>query len=262
MADRTAPLLPHGTFRRYYRNEQQRREKIKEWFDAAAHHYDWITQVASFGTGMRYRRDALIRAGIAPGMSVLDVGSGTGTIAAEAQRIVGSSGLVVALDPSLGMLARAAARDVRRRTAGIAEALPFADGRFDLLTMGYALRHVADLRATFREYHRVLSPGGKVLLLEITPPSSRPAHRLLALYMGRMIPWLAAVGGGGRSARDLMRYYWDTIEHCVQPATILAALAEAGFSSPERHLQHGILSEYRAVRRAADGGPAAPQPAP
>lgn len=248
MAAPSTPLPPHPPLHRYYRDEEERRRKIGSWFNAAAGDYDWINQAASFGTGTRYRREALLRAGLAPGMSLLDAGSGTGVVAAQGQSIVGGSGLVVALDPSLGMMGHAAKRGVRRRVRGVAEALPFPDEKFDVLSMGYALRHVVDLRATFREYRRVLKTGGKVLLLEITPPSSRLAHHLLGFYMGRLLPFLARFGRGGRSSRELMEYYWDTIERCVPPATILQALAEAGFQGPDRHVEHGILSEYTAVR--------------
>jgi demethylmenaquinone methyltransferase/2-methoxy-6-polyprenyl-1,4-benzoquinol methylase len=248
MAATTNPLPPHPPLDRYYRDEEERRRKIGSWFNAAAGDYDWINQAASFGTGTWYRREALLRAGLAPGMSLLDAGSGTGVVAAQGQSIVGGSGLVVALDPSLGMMGHAAKRGVRRRVRGVAEALPFPDGKFDLLSMGYALRHVADLRATFREYRRALKPGGKVLLLEITRPSSPLAHHLIGFYMGRLLPFLARFGRGGKSSRELMEYYWDTIERCVPPATILQALAEAGFKDPKRHVEHGILSEYTAVR--------------
>jgi demethylmenaquinone methyltransferase / 2-methoxy-6-polyprenyl-1,4-benzoquinol methylase len=248
MAVSSTPLPPHPPLERYYRDEQERRRKIGSWFNDAAGDYDWINRAASFGTGTWYRRQALLRAGLAPGMALLDAGSGTGVVAAQAQGIVGSGGLVVALDPSLGMLGRAAKRGVRRRVRGVAEALPFPDQKFDLLSMGYALRHVVDLRATFQEYHRVLKAGGRVLLLEITPPSSRLAHRLLGFYMGRLLPFLARFGRGGRSSRELMEYYWDTIERCVPPATILQALADAGFKDPRRNVENGILSEYTAVR--------------
>ena len=248
MTTSTTPLPPHPPLDRYYRDEEERRRKVGSWFNEAAGDYDWINQAASFGTGTWYRKQALLRAGLAPGMSLLDAGSGTGVVAAQAQSIVGRSGRVVALDPSLGMLEHAAKRGVRRRARGVAEALPFPDEKFDLLSMGYALRHVVDLRATFQEYRRVLKVGGKVLLLEITPPSSRLAHHLLGLYMGRLLPFLARFGRGGRSSRELMEYYWDTIERCVPPATILQALAEAGFQEPRRFVEHGILSEYTAVR--------------
>lgn len=241
-------LRPHPPLTRYYQDEEQRWRRISTWFNGAAGDYDWLNQAASFGSGSWYRRQALLRAGLAEGMSLLDTGSGTGVIAALGHQIVGSRGLVVALDPSLGMMSHAAARGVNHRVRGIAETLPFPAERFDRLTMGYALRHVADLRATFREYRRVLKPGGKVLLLEITRPSSRLQHLLLKLYLGRIVPFLARFGRGGRTSQELMEYYWDTIESCVPPDVILAALREAGFSNVERLVQNGILSEYTGVR--------------
>jgi demethylmenaquinone methyltransferase/2-methoxy-6-polyprenyl-1,4-benzoquinol methylase len=244
----SAPLPPHPLLERYYRNEEERRSRIGTMFDEAATDYDWINQALSFGSGAWYRKQALLRAGLEPGMRVLDTGSGTGVVAAQAQSIVGSGGGVVALDPSLGMLSHAAKRGVRRRVRAVAEVLPFPDQRFDLLSMGYALRHVVDLRATFREYRRVLKPGGRVLLMEITPPSSRLGHGLLGFYMGRIAPLMARFGRGGKSSQEMMEYYWDTTESCVPPAVILQALAEAGFSTPERNVEHGIFSEYTATR--------------
>jgi demethylmenaquinone methyltransferase / 2-methoxy-6-polyprenyl-1,4-benzoquinol methylase len=203
----------------------------------------------SLGSGHRYRRQALLRAGLAGGMRALDVGCGTGVLAAHAERIVGAGGAagsVVALDPSLGMLRQAGRRGVARRVRALGEALPFASGRFDFLSMGYALRHVADLRAAFAEYRRVLQPGGKVLLLEITRPEGRLAFRAAKLFLGGLVPRLARLRGGA-GPRRLMEYYWDTIEHCVPPATILAALEEAGFAGAARRVQYGMLSEYSAV---------------
>lgn len=241
------PLRPHPLLTRYYPNEEQRLRRISSWFDEAAGDYDWINQALSFGSGAWYRKQALLRSGLVEGMRLLDTGSGTGVIAALGQEIVGRRGLVVALDPSLGMMSHAARRGVRHRVRGIAEALPLSDGQFDRLTMGYALRHVADLRATFQEYRRVLKPGGKVLLLEITRPSSRVQHAVLAFYLGRVAPFLARFGRGGKSSRELMEYYWDTIESCVPPDVILEALVDAGFSQVERYVESGIFSEYTGV---------------
>jgi demethylmenaquinone methyltransferase / 2-methoxy-6-polyprenyl-1,4-benzoquinol methylase len=240
------PLAPHPPLTRYYGDEGERRRRIDAWFDEAAPTYDWIGQAMSLGSGHWYRRQALLRAGLASGMLALDVGCGTGVLAAHAQEIVGPAGAAVALDPSLGMLRETGRRGVARRVRALGEALPFAGDRFDFLSMGYALRHVADLRAAFAEYRRVLKPGGKVLLLEITRPEGRLAFRAAKLFLGGLVPRLARLKGG-RGPQRLMEYYWDTIEHCVPPATILAALEEAGLHSAGRRVQQGLLSEYSAV---------------
>ena len=165
---------PQGGCRRirwldeYYDSAEARRKRVDGMFDAGAKHYDWINGLMSFGSGRRYRSDALKRHGLAEGQQVLDVGSGTGVLALIAQETVGDQGRVVALDPSTGMLTQARANGVNSMVTGLAESLPFPDRQFDMLTMGYALRHVADLEQTFVEYRRVLKSGGKVLLLEIT----------------------------------------------------------------------------------------------
>ena len=79
-------------------------------------------------------------------------------------------------------------------------------------------------------------------------PRSRLTFHLLEIYMGRIVPLLARLGRGGRTSRDLMRYYWETIESCVAPSIIVAALNEAGFSQVERRIEMAIFSEYVAVR--------------
>jgi demethylmenaquinone methyltransferase/2-methoxy-6-polyprenyl-1,4-benzoquinol methylase len=87
-----------------------------------------------------------------------------------------------------------------------------------------------------------------VLLLEITPPRSRLATVFLKFYMGRILPFLARFGHGGRTTQTLMEYYWETIEQCVPPDVILGALKAAGFSQVERRVEIGMMSEYTAVR--------------
>jgi demethylmenaquinone methyltransferase/2-methoxy-6-polyprenyl-1,4-benzoquinol methylase len=244
-AEAPAPLRPHPLLGAYYSDEPERRRRVRAWFDESAPHYDWITQAMSLGSGHWYRRRVLSAGGVAPGARVLDVACGTGVLAEAASRLVGPQGGVVGLDPSAGMLARARGRGVSRLVLGVAEALPFPDGSFDLVTMGYALRHVADLGATFSEYRRVLRPGGRVLVLEITRPQSRLGLAFVRFYLGRVIPALARAGGG--AARELFRYYWDTIENCVPPATIIGALAAAGFAEAGRDTELALFSAYRGV---------------
>lgn len=244
-----APVAPHPVLKDYYADEAARKQRVNALFDASARHYDWITSMMSFGSGRWYRRDALLRHGLKPGMQVLDVGAGTGVMSLIAQETVGATGEVIALDPSEGMLEVARASGVKKTITGRGENLPFEANRFDLLTMGYALRHVADLVQTFSEYRRVLKPEGSVLLLEITRPQGRgPGYWLLRFYMKWVIPLITRLFRRSADAQELMRYYWDTIEHCVPPATILAALEAAGLHAVKRRVVMGIFSEYSATK--------------
>jgi demethylmenaquinone methyltransferase/2-methoxy-6-polyprenyl-1,4-benzoquinol methylase len=241
-------LPPHPLLGEYYADEAGRLKQVRRWFDASAGDYDWVNRLMSLGSGEHYRAEALRRFGLGPGERLLDAGAGTGVIAALAQKLAGPEGLVVALDPSSGMLRQAAARGVRHRVPGRAEHLPFADASFDRLTMGYALRHVADLGATFGEYARVLAPGGSLLLLEITCPRGRLGREMLRFYMRTLVPLAARWLRQRRDTATLMRYYWDTIESCVPPETILAALRAAGFEKVQRRAKLGVFSEYTAVK--------------
>ena len=241
-------VAPHPVLSDYYAGEQARRDKVDDLFDASAEHYDWICDVMSFGSGRWYRKDALLRSGIKEGMHILDVGAGTGVVSLIEQNLVGDNGFVVALDPSKGMLGEAVNLGVKRATLGLGEKLPFPDNSFDMLTMGYALRHVADLNEAFSEYLRVLKPGGKILLLEITRPESTLLRFVLKTYMKGVIPILTRIFRKSADAQELMRYYWDTIEHCVPPATIVDALKKQGGLSVDRHVALGIFSEYTAIK--------------
>lgn len=247
----TPPVLPpHPVLDRYYPGADERQTRVNQLFDDTARHYDRITSAMSLGSGSWYRRQALLRAGLAPGMSVLDVACGTGVVAGHAEKITGPDGLAIGLDRSWNMLTVAKRQRVRHAIQGIAERLPFQDERFDLLSMGYALRHVADLRTTFLEYLRVLKPGGVLLILEITRPRSGLSRAMLKAYMKFIVPPLAWLGTGSRKASTLMSYYWDTTDQCVAPDAILGVLGEVGFEAVERHVEIAVFSEYTARKPA------------
>lgn len=235
-----APLPPMPA---YYADAEGKRRFTRRMFDASAPDYDRVDRLLALGSGTRYRRQALLRHGLAPGMRMLDVAVGTGLVARGALRIVGDGGRVVGVDPSAGMMAQSSLRGLAL-ARGRAEALPFAGHSFDFLCMGYALRHLADLEAAFREFRRVLRPGGRLLVLEITRPEGRVATALLKAYLDGWLPALARLVARSRDTPTLYRYYWDTIEACVPPARILATLAAAGFSTVARGVQLGIFSEY------------------
>jgi demethylmenaquinone methyltransferase / 2-methoxy-6-polyprenyl-1,4-benzoquinol methylase len=238
--------LPAET--RYWTRTDDRQRVVNELFDRSAEHYDRTCGIMSFGSGQGYRRDALHRAGLQPGMHVLDVGTGTGLLAREIVHLLGSSGRVVGLDPSWNMMA-AGRRELNLRfVQGLAERLPFPDSRFDFVTMGYALRHVPDLDQAFLEYRRVLKPGGRVLLLEIARPASRLGLALARIYFGMVVPLVTRIGTGSASAAELMRFYWETIAQCVPSEAVLASLERTGFTAPDRAVVRGIFSEYTATR--------------
>lgn len=241
-----APLAPHPPLQDYYGDASKREGFVRTIFDDTAPWYDQTISFMSFGSGDRYRREAVLRHGLQPGMKMLDVASGTGVVARAALEATKNALDVVALDPSIGMLL--AGRAKLERVQAKAESLPVANERFDFLTIGFALRHFADLRAVFEECRRALKPGGTLLILELTAPQSGAARAFLGFYLGRVVPFVARVRSGNREAGTLMRYYWDTIRTCVRPEAILQALSEAGFTDVKRHVELGIFSEYSARR--------------
>jgi demethylmenaquinone methyltransferase/2-methoxy-6-polyprenyl-1,4-benzoquinol methylase len=241
------PLPPHPPLAQYAGSPTGRQRYVNALFDTGAPHYDRIASLMSFGTGGLYRRHALRRHGLRPGMRMLDVATGTGLVARAAADILGAEGSIVGLDPSRAMLDQSQGLGSATLVQGVGEALPFADGTFDFLTMGYALRHVPDLETTFREYRRVLRRDGRVLILEISRPESSIGRGIASVYFGRIVPIVTRIGTGSTGARDMMKYYWDTIEQCVPPPAILGALAAAGFQSPERVISGGIFSEFAAI---------------
>lgn len=237
-------LPPHPPLAQYANAPAARQQFVNDLFDSAAPYYDRIESAMSFGMGSWYRRDALRRHGLTTGLLALDVATGTGLVARAASELVGPTGLVVGLDPSRGMLAESKLRGGRSLVQSVGEALPFADHTFDFLTMGYALRHVPDLEQAFREYRRVLKPGARVLILEISRPDSALGRAFAGLYLGRIVPLATRIGTGSADAERMMKYYWDTIDNCVPPATILDALAKAGFSNHGRVTTGGIFNDY------------------
>ena len=239
------PLRPHPRLDRYYGSDAEREGVVKTLFDEGAPYYEWICNVMSLGTGERYRRQALHDAGLGLGMRVLDVATGTGLVLRAAHAITGSSGLAVGLDPSGGMLRECRKNCPAQLLQGRGEQLPFADASFDMVSMGYALRHVPDLRALFSEYNRVLKPGGRVLVLEITQPPSAIGRWLNKIYLKTVVPGVTRIGTRAKAAGRMMEYFWDTIETCVSPEVILGALKDAGFPDATRRVTGGVLSEYR-----------------
>ncbi len=242
---------PHAPLTSYYESEAKRSSWVRSMFDQTASDYDRIELLLGFGSGSWYRRQALLRAGLAPGMRVADVGVGTGLVAKQIAAVVGDPTLVTGIDPSPGMLLNARVPAGVRLVEGTAESIPLADAQVDFLSMGYALRHIGDLSAATTEFHRVLKPGGRLCILEITCPENRMHRGLLKAYLRGVVPLLAKLAARNDGTSELWRYYWDTIEKCVSPEQVLHTIEQAGFTNVQRHCELGMFSEYTASKTVA-----------
>lgn len=227
--DRTEAARFRAVLDGYYADPARRPSFVRDLFNRSAQYYDGVNQLFSLGTGAWYRRRCLRRAGVRPGVRVIDVAVGTGLLAREAVALTGARAAVIGVDVSEKMLA------IAQRKLGIllvqatAEALPLAPAIADVVTMGYALRHVADLEATFREALRVLRPGGTIELLEISVPRGRLGRAVATFFIGGVIPFLSLLVARDRRASRLMHYHWETILHYMPPEIVMKVMRESGF---------------------------------
>ncbi len=168
---------------------------VRTMFDRIAPVYDAMNRIMTAGLDRAWRRLA-VEAVVQPGDRVLDACCGTGDLALAAER---EGGIVTGLDFSAEMLARA-----RRKSESVAWvqgdllALPFEDASFDAATVGFGVRNVADLEAALRELRRVLRPGGRLAILEITQPRG-PLQPFFRLWFDRVVPLLGRVLPGGQA---------------------------------------------------------------
>jgi demethylmenaquinone methyltransferase / 2-methoxy-6-polyprenyl-1,4-benzoquinol methylase len=162
-------------------------------FDRIAGVYDAMNSVMTAGLHHRWRERAADLAGVGPGTHALDVATGTGDLAIALAR---RGGDVVGSDFSEGMLARARtkSRDVRWEQAN-ALALPYDDNAFDAATVGFGARNFSDLQRGLAEMTRVVRPGGRVVILEITTPTKPPLSTFFSLWFDRIVPLLGRVTG-------------------------------------------------------------------
>jgi demethylmenaquinone methyltransferase/2-methoxy-6-polyprenyl-1,4-benzoquinol methylase len=191
-------------------------------FDRIAGVYDLMNSVMTAGLHHRWRRRAVDLAEIGPGSKVLDVATGTGDLAIEA---ASRGAEVIGSDFSEGMLERARVKaSAITFEQGDALALTYGDDTFDAATVGFGARNFADLEQGLREMARVVRPGGKVVVLEITTPQRPPLSTFFSLWFDRIVPLVGRIAGDP----DAYSYLPNSVKRFPGPEGLAATMERAG----------------------------------
>jgi demethylmenaquinone methyltransferase/2-methoxy-6-polyprenyl-1,4-benzoquinol methylase len=231
--------------------------QVRSMFDGIAGVYDLLNTAMTAGLHHRWRARAAELARVSPGNRVLDVATGTGDLALELARRVAPDGEVIGSDFAEGMLARARAKAAAAEASGVrprfewgdALELPYADDSFDAATVGFGARNFSDLAQGLAEMTRVVRPGGRVVVLEITTPVKPPLSVFYALWFDRIVPLLgraaqacssifeplrracgsrASAPSGSVTIADAYTYLPSSVKRFPAPAELAAELARAG----------------------------------
>jgi demethylmenaquinone methyltransferase/2-methoxy-6-polyprenyl-1,4-benzoquinol methylase len=224
------PESTHFGFEKVPLREKARR--VRGVFDFVAERYDLMNDLMSGGLHRLWKRFAIEEARPRPGQVVLDLAGGTGDLARALARRVGEHGHVVLADINARMLERGRDRLIDEGITGNvsfaqvdAEALPFRDASFDCITMAFGLRNVTDKTRALMSMHRVLKPGGRVLILEFSKPVEllRPAYDF---YSFNVLPALGRWVAGDEAS---YRYLAESIRMHPDQRTLLSMMEAAGF---------------------------------
>lgn len=228
-------------------------KRVRGVFDSVAPKYDLMNDLMSGGLHRLWKEFTLSQTHLRPGQRALDVAGGTGDLARGMHGQVGDRGLVVLSDINGAMLAHG--RDRTLDTGVVcgfeyvqanAEALPFADNSFDCVTIGFGLRNVTDKPAALRSMQRVLKPGGQLLVLEFSRPTSPAVKPIYDAYSFRVLPLLGKLVANDA---DSYRYLAESIRKHPDQETLLAMLRDAGLEDCRYHnLSGGIVAVHRGYK--------------
>jgi demethylmenaquinone methyltransferase/2-methoxy-6-polyprenyl-1,4-benzoquinol methylase len=219
-------------------------------FDRIAGVYDLMNSAMTAGLHHQWRERAVDRARVGPGSDALDVCCGTGDLALALRRRIGPDGRVVGCDFSEPMLELARQKSGEEGLAvefGWADALdlPYGDESFDAVTVGFGARNLADLDEGLAEMARVLRPGGRLAILEITRPEREPLSTFYSLWFDRLVPVLGAVAGD----QDAYSYLPESVRSFPDPEALAAMIDRAGFDEIRwLLLAGGIIAIHSATR--------------
>lgn len=199
---------------------------VQDLFTRIARRYDLMNRLMTGGQDIRWRKEVIRRAGLRPQTRLLDLGAGTGDLAREAAAQQPTA-RIVAADFTLAMM-RAGRKPSDRFGWSAADALtlPFGAETFDAVVSGFLMRNVTDGMAALREQHRVLKPGGRVVILDTTRPRRSLLSPFIWLHLHLVIPALGTLISG---QRDAYTYLPDSTEAFLTAEELAARMAAAGF---------------------------------
>ena len=233
------------------RDSAQFAEQVNRMFDRVAARYDLLNSLMSAGLHHRWRERAADRAELTPGGSALDVCCGTGDLTLELASRLAPGGSVVGCDFSEPMLDLAREKAARRSAEGVrfewadALALPYDAGRFDAVTVGFGVRNFAERERGLREMARVLRPGGRLVILEITQPTRPPLSTFFSLWFDRVVPLLGALAGNA----EAYEYLPESVRSFPSPRGLAAEMGAAGLGRIRYTvLAGGIIAIHSGVR--------------
>ncbi|MBK9495392.1 MAG: bifunctional demethylmenaquinone methyltransferase/2-methoxy-6-polyprenyl-1,4-benzoquinol methylase UbiE [Aquimonas sp.] len=246
---------PHDTTHFGFRDVPiaQKQKLVGQVFSSVAHNYDLMNDLMSFGIHRLWKRYFVGTSGVKRGDRVLDLAGGTGDIAALLQDRVGDSGSVVLGDINGEMLRvgrdRLTNRGLVRRleyTQVNAEALPFPDQSFDLVTIAFGLRNVTDKQRALSEMHRVLKIGGRALVLEFSEVRNETLRKVYDLHSFHVLPRLGQLFAGDA---DSYQYLAESIRKHPPQESLRSMMQEAGFARCDyRNLTGGIVAIHSGHR--------------
>ncbi len=226
---------------------QERSHYVQSMFGRIAERYNLLNRVMTFGQDMRWRRYVVQQAQLSPQGKILDLATGTGDIAFEALKAVPSA-QVVGADFAIPMMRvgqkMAQGQQVAWAAADALE-LPFADNQFDAVVSGYLVRNVIDIPRTLQEQKRILKPGGRIVILDTSPPPDNVLKPFILLHLNFGIPLLGRLIGG-KAAADAYTYLPKSTQAFKTPEELTAILQAAGFQNVRyKTFMFGTMAVHR-----------------
>jgi demethylmenaquinone methyltransferase/2-methoxy-6-polyprenyl-1,4-benzoquinol methylase len=232
------------------RDSEEFATEVRGMFDRIAGVYDLMNSAMTAGLHHEWRQRAVARAQVGPGSDALDICCGTGDLALELRRQIGPDGRVVGSDfsePMLELARRKSGEEGLPVEFGWADALdlPYGDGSFDAVTIGFGARNLADLEKGLSEMARVLRPGGRLVILEITRPQREPLASFYSLWFDRLVPVIGSLAGDS----DAYSYLPNSVRTFPEPERLAALIESAGFTEIRwLLLAGGIIAIHSATK--------------